>query len=98
MLESGGFAVTEAANGAEAVAVAEHLRPDLVLLDIQLPDLDGFAVASSLAASEDPPPVVLTSTREAADYGERIGASSAIAFLPKTEFSAAALRELLVQR
>lgn len=95
MLERAGFVVSEAGSGAEAVVAAEGLRPDVVLLDIQLPDVDGFAVAQSLAKSDHPPPVVLTSTREAADYGDRIGESSAIAFLPKIEFSGAALRELL---
>jgi CheY-like chemotaxis protein len=97
MLERAGFTVAEAANGAEAVAVAANLQPDVVLLDIQLPDVDGFAVARSLAASEHPSTVVLTSSREARDYGERIGASSAIGFLPKTDFSGGALRELLAE-
>jgi CheY-like chemotaxis protein len=97
VLERAGFRVAEAANGAEAVAAAERLQPDLVLLDIQLPDVDGFAVARSLADSSYPAPVVLTSTREAAEYGDRIDRSGAIAFLPKTEFSGAALRALLTQ-
>jgi CheY-like chemotaxis protein len=98
MLERGGFRVAEAADGAEAVAEAERLRPDVVLLDIQLPDVDGFTVAQSLADSEHPARVVLTSTREAADYGERIHASSALGFLPKTALSGAALRALLAGR
>ena len=95
MLERAGFAVAEAANGEDALAAAADLQPDVVLLDIQLPDVDGFAVARSLATFEHPSPVVLTSSREASDYGERIRASSAIAFLPKTDFSAGALRKLL---
>jgi CheY-like chemotaxis protein len=95
MLERAGFTVAEAVNGAEAVAAAADLQPDVVLLDIQLPDVDGFAVARSLALSEHPSAVVLTSTREASDYGERIGASSAIGFLPKTDFSGGALRRIL---
>jgi CheY-like chemotaxis protein len=95
MLERAGFTVAEAESGADAVAAAAELQPDVVLLDIQLPDVDGFAVARSLAVSEHPSPVVLTSTREASDYGERISASSAIAFLPKTDFSGAALRKIL---
>lgn len=95
MLERDGFAVAEAATGAEGVAAVEELQPDAVLLDIQLPDVDGFAVARALAAFEHPSPVVLTSSREASDYGERISASSAIAFLPKTDFSGGALRKIL---
>jgi CheY-like chemotaxis protein len=97
MLERAGYAVAEAACGADAVAAAADLKPDVVLLDVQLPDVDGFAVARSLAAFEHPSPVVLTSTREASDYGERISASSAIAFLPKTDFSGAALRKILAR-
>ena len=97
MLERAGFAVVEAASGTDAVAAAADLKPDVVLLDIQLPDVDGFAVARSLAASKHPSAVVLTSSREASDYGERISASSAIAFLPKTDLSGSALRELLAR-
>jgi CheY-like chemotaxis protein len=98
LLERGGFAVAEAATGAEALRDAERLRPDLVLLDIQLPDRDGFSVAGSLKALTDPCPVVLTSSREAADYGDRIRSSDAIAFVPKTELSASVLRDLLAGR
>jgi CheY-like chemotaxis protein len=98
VLERSGFRVAEAADGAEALTQAARLRPDAVLLDIQLPDVDGFAVARSLAETDRPPPVVLTSTREAADYGDRIGASSAVAFLPKTALSGAALNALLERR
>ena len=76
MLEAAGFTVAEAATGAEATQAARTVRPGLVLLDIQLPDVDGFEVARRLAA--DPaggpaPVVVLTSTREASDYGGRTG-------------------------
>jgi CheY-like chemotaxis protein len=96
ILEAAGFSVAEAGNGAEAIAAAHDLGPRVVLLDIQLPDCDGFHVARVLARSDNPPAVVLTSTREASDYGVRLTSSSAIAFLPKTDLSGAALRELLV--
>ena len=72
MLEAAGFTVAEAATGAEATETARTVRPGLVLLDIGLPDFDGFEVARRLAAAPagDPAPVVvLTSTREARDYG-----------------------------
>jgi CheY-like chemotaxis protein len=95
MLEAAGFTVAEAATGAEATATARRVRPSLVLLDIQLPDFDGFEVARRLAADDNGPIVVLTSTREASDYGGRITASSAAAFLPKDQLSGAALRRLL---
>jgi CheY-like chemotaxis protein len=95
VLERAGFQVAEASDGAGAVAEAGRLRPDVVLLDIQLPDVDGFAIAELLAEAEHPPPVVLTSTREAVDYGERVRRSSAVGFLPKTALSGPALKALL---
>jgi CheY-like chemotaxis protein len=100
MLEAAGFTVAEAATGAEATEAARTVRPGLVLLDIQLPDFDGFEVARRLAA--DPaggpaPVVVLTSTREASDYGGRIAASPAAGFLPKDQLSGAALRRFLAR-
>ncbi len=100
MLEADGFAVTEAATGAEATEAARIGRPGLVLLDIQLPDFDGFEVARRLAAAPAgglAPVVVLTSTREARDYGGRIAASPAAGFLPKDQLSGAALRRFLAR-
>jgi len=100
MLEAAGFTVAEAATGAEATEAARTVRPGLVLLDIQLPDFDGFEVARRLAATpgEDKTPVVvLTSTREARDYGGQIAASSAVGFLPKDQLSGQALRRFLAR-
>jgi DNA-binding NarL/FixJ family response regulator len=96
LLEAGGFEVIgEATNGHAAVAAARELRPDVVLLDIQLPDIDGFEVTARLADGEAEPVVVLTSTRDQADYGERLERSGARGFLPKAELSGAALRAFL---
>jgi CheY-like chemotaxis protein len=95
MLEAAGFTVAEAATGAEATEAARTVRPCLVLLDIQLPDFDGFEVARRLAATAGGPVVVLTSTREASDYGARIPSSPAAGFLPKDQLSGAALRQFL---
>ena len=96
LLEAEGFAVIgEAADGAEALAAVERLRPQVVLLDIQLPDLDGFAVAERLAAGPHPPRVVLISSREAAAYGPRLEAAAARGFLPKRELSGSALAALV---
>jgi CheY-like chemotaxis protein len=97
MLEAAGFTVAEAATGAEATETARTVRPGLVLLDIGLPDFDGFEVARRLAAvaGDLAPVVVLTSTREARDYGGRIAASPAVGFLPKDQLSGAALRRFL---
>ena len=68
---------------------------ELVLLDIRLPDIDGFEVARRLCAEPRAPVVVLISTRDADDYGQRISRSSALGFLPKDELSAEALGRLL---
>jgi len=98
MLEAAGFTVAEAATGAEATEAARTVRPGLVLLDIGLPDFDGFEVARRLAAQEDKPVIVLTSTREASDYGGQIAASPAAGFLPKDQLSGAALIAFLTRR
>ena len=95
LLEAEGYEIVgEAENGISAVAAAEALRPDLVLLDVQLPDLDGFAVADQLRKLADPPLVVLTSSRDGADYGRCIGECGARGFVPKAELSGAAIAAL----
>ena len=96
LLESEGFEVVgEAANGADALRQAEALRPGLVLLDIQLPDFDGFNVAGELNASSSPPKVILISSRAADSYGDRIGVAPVLGFMPKSELSGASIDRLL---
>jgi DNA-binding NarL/FixJ family response regulator len=95
LLESAGYIVTgEAADAAEALAAAAADVPDAVLLDVQLPDRDGFVVATELAAAGGPA-VVLISSREADDYGGRVAACGARGFIPKSKLSAAAVAALL---
>lgn len=95
-LARGGFDVVgEAADGADALEAAARLRPDVVLLDVQLPDTDGFAIAARLALSGDSPTVVLTSSRDAADFGDLVAQSGARGFIPKAELSGPALAALL---
>jgi DNA-binding NarL/FixJ family response regulator len=95
LLAADGFDVVgEAHNGASALAAARSLKPGLVLLDIQLPDIDGFAVCEALASGGDPPVVVLTSSRDASSYRRRLGESSARGFIPKAELSGAGLASL----
>ena len=96
LLEADGLDVVgESADGTSGLAAARQLRPDLVLLDIGLPDVDGFEVALALAADGTPPFVVLTSSREASEYGPRLASSRVLGFIPKDELSGAAIRTLM---
>ena len=96
LLEAEGFEVVgEAADGRTAISAARDLEPDVVLLDVQLPDLDGFEVSSRLTANGARPAVVLTSSRDGCDYGSLAGSSGARGFIPKSELSGVALEALL---
>jgi DNA-binding NarL/FixJ family response regulator len=96
LLEAEGFSVVaEAADGVSALAAAERLRPAVVLLDVQLPGLDGFAVAERLAAGPDPPVVVLISGRDRQSYGGRVEAAPARGFIEKSRLSGAVLAALV---
>jgi DNA-binding NarL/FixJ family response regulator len=96
ILESEGFEVVgEAEDGATAIAAVRDLDPDVLLLDVQLPDLDGFAVCKQLCLNGRPPAVVLVSSREACDYGALIEQSGAHGFIPKAELSGPMLADLL---
>jgi DNA-binding NarL/FixJ family response regulator len=96
LLDAEGFRVVGgAANGSAAIDAIERLNPDVVLLDIQLPDIDGFAVAERLAAWPSPPQVVLISSREASAYGSRLSRAAVLGFLAKRELSGAALAALV---
>ena len=96
LLEAEGFAVVgDAADGAAAAMEVARLRPDVVLLDVQLPDANGFVVAERLAAGPDPPRVVLISSRDAAAYGPRFDTAPVCGFLAKRELSGASLAALV---
>jgi CheY-like chemotaxis protein len=95
LLSAEGFEVVgEAADGTSALVAARALRPDVVLLDVQLPDLDGFAVCEQLADDERPPVVVLTSTRSASSYRRRLEGTRARGFIAKAELSGPGLSAL----
>ena len=95
MLESEGFEVVgEAADGREAISFSRELDPDVVLLDVQLPDIDGIQVAAQIVAGGARPAVVLTSTRDESDFGPELRASGARGFVPKDEISAERITSL----
>src|SRR6266508_2992664 len=94
LLEADGFDVVgEASSGLAGIAAAERLLPDVVLLDVMLPDLDGFAVCEQIT-SERRTQVVLTSSRDASNYQDALERSRARGFLAKTDLSGAALNAL----
>jgi DNA-binding NarL/FixJ family response regulator len=96
LLAAEGFDVVgEAADGEDALAAAARLQPDVVLLDIQLPDVDGFAVAERLAASTESPDVILISSRSAREYGGRVEAAAALGFISKRLLTGAAIRAIV---
>jgi DNA-binding NarL/FixJ family response regulator len=93
VLGTEGFDVVgEAADGASAIEAVLALHPEVVLLDVQLPDIEGFEVAERIAGTTS---VVLTSSRDALDYGSRIDRSPAVGFLPKADLTGAALEAVL---
>jgi two-component system response regulator FimZ (fimbrial Z protein) len=96
LLEAEGFTVVgEAADGTEALSVTERERPDVLLLDIGLPDVDGFAVADRLASILPAICVILTSSRDGSIYGSRIDETAAAGFLRKDELSGDAIKALM---
>src|SRR3954466_8361147 len=96
MLEADGYEVVgEAEDGAAAVVAVQRLHPELVLLDVRLPDIDGFEVAKSLLEFNARPQVVLTSSHDSTDLVDAIGASGARGFIPKGELTASAFAALL---
>ena len=95
MLEASGYLVVgEAADGIAALEAVRELQPELVLLDVQLPDIDGFEVADRIRTAGPTPVIVLTSSRDSSDFGRAIDESPAVGFVAKGELSGEALAEL----
>jgi DNA-binding NarL/FixJ family response regulator len=96
LLQLEGFEVVgEAADARSALDAVARLRPSVVVLDVQLPDLDGFEVARRLAQAGDPPAIVLVSTRDSSSYRRRLADSPARGFIPKSDLSGAAVAALV---
>src|SRR3954451_19910046 len=96
LLEAEGYSVVgEAVDGTSAIDQAGRLSPEVVLLDVNLPDFDGFEVADRLRGG--PSQIVLISSRDAADYGRCVEDSGARGFIAKGELSGATLAEVLAR-
>lgn len=96
LLEAAGYVVVGvAASGESVLALVEETRPELVLLDVQLPGVDGFEVARRLAARADPPDVVLVSSREAGSYGGDLRDLPVRGFVTKSALSGDVLDDLV---
>jgi DNA-binding NarL/FixJ family response regulator len=96
LLQAAGFSVVdEAGDAASALAAVRELRPEVVLLDVLLPDMTGFELAEVLAADPDGPIVVLTSSRSASDFGGSLERSSARGFIAKSDLTIVALTALV---
>ena len=96
LLEAEGYDVVgEAPDGTSGIAKTWELLPDLVLLDVNLPDLDGFSVAQRITANQGAPAVVLTSSRDSSDFGPLVSRSGARGFVPKAELSGERVEALL---
>jgi DNA-binding NarL/FixJ family response regulator len=96
LLEAEGLEVVgEAPDGASGIAAVRRIRPEVVLLDVQLPDMDGFAVAAELAGNGPRPTIVLTSSRSAEELAGMLATTAADGFIPKAELSGAALEAFL---
>lgn len=97
LLEESGFRIVgEAADAAAALVASRALRPDVVLLDVVLPDRSGLEVARELAGYDPRPTVVLTSSRTVADLGAVLDDLPVAGFVPKSELTPGALEALLV--
>ena len=96
LLEAEGYdVVAEAEDGVSALVAVDRFGPDVVILDVQLPDRDGFSIAAELGTWDQAPAVVLISSRQAIDYGSQLLETSALGFIHKPDLSRASLEALV---
>jgi DNA-binding NarL/FixJ family response regulator len=90
-----GFEVSgEAENGEQAIALVKELRPDLVLMDVQMPGIDGIETTRRIKSAPHPPVVIVMSTHESGDYVDVAVAAGAVGFVPKSQFGLDTLDEM----
>jgi DNA-binding NarL/FixJ family response regulator len=98
LLESEGFEIVgEADDGRSALEKTAALGPDLILLDVQLPDIDGFEVATQMTKLTRPPAVVLVSSHDGGDFGSLLSTCGARGFVAKADLSGDRIRALLAR-
>jgi DNA-binding NarL/FixJ family response regulator len=96
LLEGEGFeVVAEAADAATTLIAVAQVSPDVVLLDVQLPDGNGFDVARTLCDQANAPAVVMISSRDVTDFGRRLERSGARGFITKSQLTGAAVAALV---
>jgi DNA-binding NarL/FixJ family response regulator len=96
VLETDGFVVVgTASDGESGLAATLQLAPDVVLLDVELPDIDGFEVAARLRQAGSATAIVLASSRDGADFGSLVSESGARGFVAKAELTGDAIRALV---
>ena len=93
-MTDGFVVVAEAEDGEQAVTLAAEVRPELVLMDVQMPGIDGLEATRRIMAMDGPPHVLVMSTRESGDYHDPALAAGAVGFMPKSQFSMDALEEV----
>jgi DNA-binding NarL/FixJ family response regulator len=95
LLEADGYDVVgEAEDGESALVAVRRLSPDVVLLDVVLPDLDGFTVCDRMTAGDNAPAIVMTSSHDVSLYRRHLERSAAMGFIGKSDLSGQALAEL----
>jgi DNA-binding NarL/FixJ family response regulator len=85
-LTDGFEVVGEAETGEDSVRMAQELRPDLVLMDVNLPGINGLDATRQILSADEPPIVLLLSTYEEAEYAPRAAECGAAAYIPKAAF------------
>ena len=93
-LTDGFEVVGEAENGEQGVQLATELQPDLVLMDVQMPGINGLEATRLIRGAEDPPIVLVMSTHESGNYEGLAQEAGAIDFVPKSQFSMDVLEEV----